>query len=392
MARQIVHMDLDSFFVSVERLLDPTLLGKPVIVGGSSERGVVSSCSYEARKMGVHSAMPMRKAISLCPNAIVVKGSYERYGYYSRIVTDIIAAQVPLFEKASIDEFYIDLSGTDRFFGAYKLATELRQKIIKETQLPISFALSSNKTVSKIGTDFAKPNGQIEIPAGTEKEFLAPLSISRIPFLGEKSAELLTSKGITLVKHIQQMKPEGMQKLLGEWGIDLWNKANGICDRAVEPYGERKSISTECTFGNDTKDAAHLRRVILSMVEKLGYQLRSEEFVTGCVAVKIRYSGWETVSMQKTLTATSVDQQLFAMAAELFKKLYDSNKAVRLIGVRFSNLRHGNLQSDLFQNTAEQVQLSSALDKLKDKFGEDVVMRAQSLDLHARDTNLFKAD
>ncbi len=385
-------MDLDSFFVSVERLLDPSLLGKPVIVGGTRERGVVSSCSYEARKKGVHSAMPMRKAISLCPDAIVVKGSYERYGFYSRIVTDIISENVPLFEKASIDEFYIDFTGTERFFGAYKLATELREKIIKETQLPISFALASNKTVAKIGTDFAKPNGQIEIKAGTEKEFLAPLSISRIPFLGEKSAELLTAKGITLVKHIQQMKPEGMQKLLGEWGLELWRKANGICNSAVEPYGERKSISTECTFGSDTKDAVHLRRVILSMVEKLGYQLRSEEFVSSCVAIKIRYSGWETVSMQKTLTATSVDQQLFAMAAELFKKLYDPKKAVRLIGVRFSQLRHGNLQNDLFQNTEEQVQLSSALDKLKDKFGEDVIMRAQSLDLHKRDTNLFKAD
>src|ERR1041385_5904210 len=181
--RAIVHMDLDSFFVSVERKLDPSLIGKPVLVGGSSDRGVVASCSYEARKFGVHSAMPMKVAKRLCPQAIVVRGSHEQYSKYSSEVTDIIRESVPAYEKTSIDEFYIDLSGTDRFFGCYRLATELRRRIIRETGLPISFALSSNKTVSKIGTGEAKPNGQIEIPHGSERSFLAPLSVQKIPMV-----------------------------------------------------------------------------------------------------------------------------------------------------------------------------------------------------------------
>lgn len=392
MSRQIAHMDLDSFFVSVERLLNPTLLDKPVIVGGSAERGVVSSCSYEARKMGVRSAMPMRMAVSLCPQAIIVKGSYERYSFYSNIVTEIISAEVPLFEKASIDEFYLDLSGTDRFFGAYKLATALREKIIKETALPISFALSTSKTVAKIGTGQAKPNGQMEIPAGTEKQFLAPLSIRKIPMLGQKSFDTLSAKGITEIRHIQNMKPEGMVKLLGDFGAVLWQKANGICHSVVEPYSERKSLSTECTFGSDTPDEAHLHRVLLSMTEKLCYQLRGEQFSTSCVAIKIRYSNFETVSMQSTLAPTSVDQALFDKIKLLFAQLYAKGKSVRLIGIRFSHLQAGLVQADLFENTSEQMQLNTAIDKLKDKFGEDVIMRAQSMDLNKRETNLFKGD
>jgi DNA polymerase-4 len=390
MQRRIVHMDLDSFFVSVERLLNPALNNLPVIVGGSSDRGVVASCSYEARQMGVHSAMPVRKARALCPQAIIVKGSHDRYGFYSQVVTEIIAGSVPLFEKASIDEFYLDLSGMDRFFGSYKLATELRQKIMNETGLPISFALSSNKTVSKIGTGQAKPNGQMEIPAGTEKEFLAPLSIRKIPMLGQKSFDLLSSKGITLIQHIQGMKPEGMVKLLGDGGYSLWRKANGLCDAEVESWGERKSLSTESTFESDTADAEHLRRLLLNMNEKLCYQLRSESFTAGCVAVKIRYSDFETVSMQSTVTATSVDDVLFSKVTQLFEKLRRPDRAIRLIGIRFSHLQHGYLQADLFNRTEEQVQLNNTLDKLKDKFGEDVIMRADSIDLHKRDTNPFK--
>jgi DNA polymerase-4 len=389
MQRRIVHMDLDSFFVSVERILNPSLNNLPVLVGGSSDRGVVASCSYEARQMGMRSAMPMRKARALCPQAIVVKGSHDRYGFYSQVVTEIIQDSVPVFEKASIDEFYLDLSGTDRFFGSYKLATELRQRIMKETGLPISFALSVNKTVSKIGTGQAKPNGQMEIAPGTEKEFLAPLSIRKIPMLGQKSFDILSSKGITLIQHIQAMKPEGMVKLLGDSGYSLWRKANGLCDAEVETWGERKSLSTESTFESDTANPEHLRRLLLSMTEKLCYQLRSEDFSTGCVTVKIRYSDFETVSMQSTVTPTSVDDVLFHKITQLFEKLRRPDRAVRLIGIRFSHLLHGHLQADLFERTEEQVQLNTALDKLKDKFGEDVIMRARSIDLNRRDPNFF---
>lgn len=391
MERNIVHMDLDSFFVSVERMLNPLLNGKPVLVGGSSERGVVASCSYEARKFGVHSAMPMKRAKQLCPHAIVVKGSYEAYSEFSGRVTDIIHETVPLYEKTSIDEFYIDLTGMDRFFGCYKLATELRQKIIRETGLPISFALSSNKTVSKIGTGQAKPNGQMQIEHGREKQFLAPLSVKEIPMVGEKTYQLLSSVGIEKIKDLQEMRVERVVQILGDHGVTLWNKANGIDNSPVEPYGERKSISTEQTFGQDTTDVQHLKRMLVSMVEKLTYQLREEEKLTGCVAIKIRYSDFSTFSMQMRVPDTALDSLLIEKSKQLFDKLYEKGRPIRLIGIRFSHLIQGTYQYDLFSNVNEQVQLYQAMDKLRNRFGSAAVMRAASLDLEKGDVNMFKA-
>jgi DNA polymerase-4 len=390
MNRQIMHIDLDSFFVSVERKINPELCNKPVLVGGTSGRGVVASCSYEARKFGVHSAMPMGRALQLCPQAIVVKGSHDEYTKYSEMVTEIIHENVPVYEKSSIDEFYIDLTGMDRFFGSYKLATELRHKITHETGLPISFALSTSKVVAKIGTGTAKPNGQREIPAGTEKEFLAPLSVRKIPGVGAKSFEVLSRMGIDTIGSVQQMPLARLQKELGEAGINLWNKAHGIDDSPVEPYSERKSISTECTFEKDTYDSEHLKRVLLSMTEKLCFQLRSEEFLTACAAIKIRYSDFNTVSMQAKIPYTALDGVLITKVKELFDKLVQKNLPVRLIGVRFSHLVHGTYQFDLFNDTTEQLQLYSAMDKLRHKFGDAAVMRAAGLGLNQRDPNLFK--
>jgi DNA polymerase-4 len=321
-------MDLDSFFVSVERLLDPSLHGKPVLVGGSSERGVVASCSYEARAFGIHSAMPMRRAVEICPQAVIVKGDHEKYGYYSGIVTDIISDNVPVFEKSSIDEFYVDMTGMDKFFGCYKLASEIRQKIMKETSLPISFALASNKTVAKIGTGQANPNGPMEIAPGTEKEFLAPLSIRKIPMLGKKSYEILSARGIEKISQMQNMSVDQVHQLLGDMGITLWNKANGICNSEVEPYSERKSISSECTFEADTYDVLHLKRVMVNMTEKLSFQLRTEEHLTGCASVKIRYSDFSTFSMQATIPYTCVDKILIEKIKQLFDKLYSKKKPV----------------------------------------------------------------
>ncbi|HNB81665.1 MAG TPA: DNA polymerase IV, partial [Chitinophagaceae bacterium] len=290
MERNIVHIDLDSFFVSVERLLNPKLENKPGLVGGTSDRGVVASCSYEARSFGIHSAMPMRMARRLCPEAIIVRGDSAQYGHYSEIVSQIISEQVPLYEKTSIDEFYIDLSGMERFFGCYTLATELRQKIIRETKLPISFALSSNKTVSKVGTGEAKPNGQKHIPHGEEKTFLAPLSIKKIPMVGDKTYQLLRNMGIQQVGTLQQMPCELLQQVLGENGPLLWRKANGIDHSPIIPYSERKSISTERTFDRDTIDVKGLKGLLSGMTEKLAYQLRSEGKLCSCVTVKIRYT------------------------------------------------------------------------------------------------------
>lgn len=376
MARNIVHIDLDSFFVSVERLINPKLKGKPVLVGGTSDRGVVASCSYEARTFGIHSAMPMKQAKQLCPDAIVVRGDSGEYSKYSNIITDIIKETVPLYEKTSIDEFYMDLTGMDKFFGCYKLATELRQRIISETNLPISFAMSANKTVSKVGTGEAKPNGQKHILQGTEKEFLAPLSIKKIPMVGDKTYQLLRGMGVMWIRTLQEMPLELMQQVLGDNGTVIWRKAQGIDNSPVEPYSERKSISTERTFEQDTIDVKMLRGLLIGMTEKLAFQLRSEQKLTACVTVKIRYSDFNTYTMQARIPYTSMDHILIEKVKELFDKLYQKRMLIRLVGIRFSHLVHGGHQYNLFDQTPEQVQLYLAMDKIRKRFGDDAVARA----------------
>jgi DNA polymerase IV len=389
MNRTIAHMDLDTFFVSVERLHDRNLVGKPVLIGGGSDRGVVASCSYEARAYGVHSAMPMRTARLLCPHAIIKSGDHEAYSQKSHEVTEIIKESVPVYEKTSIDEFYMDLTGMDRFFGCYKAATELRQKIIRETGLPISFAMSANKTVSKVGTGEAKPNGQREIPFGTEKDFLSPLSIKKIPMVGDKTYQMLRGMGIEKIKTVQEMPVELMEQVLGENGISIWRKANGIDNSPVEPYSERKSISTECTFDKDTIDVAYLKSMLVSMTEKLAFQLRTEQKLTSCVTVKIRYSDFNTFTMQMRVPYTALDHVLMDKVKELFDKLYQKRMLIRLIGVRFSHLIQGNYQFDLFDDTIEQLQLYQAMDKLRKRFGRDAVQRAAGMDIKKRDFNPF---
>ncbi len=389
MERQVMHMDLDSFFVSVERKINPKLMGKPVLVGGNSDRGVVASCSYEARSFGIHSAMPMGMAKQLCPEAIIVKGDHDKYSELSDQVTDIIKENVPVYEKASIDEFYVDLTGMDKFFGCYKLATEIRQKIMKETALPISFALSSNKTVAKIGTGEIKPNNQQQIPFGTEKTYLAPLSIKKIPMVGDKTYQLLRGMGVEKVKTVQEMPIQVLQQVLGESGTSLWKKAQGIDNSPVEQYSERKSISTECTFEKDTVDVYHLKRVLVSMTEKLCFQLRNEEKLTGCVTVKIRYSDFNTYTMQVRVPYTTMDNTLIEKVKELFDKLFQKRMLIRLIGIKFSHLIRGTYQIDMFSDTTEHINLYAAMDKLRQRFGSDAVMRAAGLGLDKRETSLF---
>jgi len=382
-------MDLDSFFVSVERKINPKLINQPVLVGGTSDRGVVASCSYEARAFGIHSAMPMKMARQLCPHAIIVRGDHEAYSQHSHEVTEIIKEAVPVYEKTSIDEFYMDLSGMDKFFGCYKMATELRTKIMKETHLPISFALSSNKTVSKIGTGQAKPNGQMEIKFGGEKEFLAPLSVKKIPMVGDKTYQILRGMGIEKVKTIQQMPMELMQQVLGENGISIWKKANGIDNSPVEQYNERKSVSSENTFEKDTIDVAHLKNMIVSMTEKLAFQLREEQKLTSCVTIKVRYSDFNTYTMQMRIPYTALDNVLIEKAQELFDKLYNKRMLIRLIGVRFSHLIQGTYQFELFNDMTEHIQLYQAMDKLRRRFGSDAVMRAAGLGIKQIDFNPF---
>lgn len=387
--RSIVHMDLDSFFVSVSCLDHPKLKGKPVLIGGTSDRGVVASCSYEARAYGVHSGMPMKLARRLCPDALIVRGDYERYSYFSDMVTEIISERVPVYEKSSIDEFYIDLSGMDRFFGCYKWATELRQRITKETGLPISFGMSENKTVSKVATGEAKPNGQQKIDFGNEKTFLAPLPVRKIPMVGEKTAHLLKTMGVEKIETVQQMPMELMESVLGDNGISIWKKANGIDNTPVEPYNERKSLSTEETFEQDTIDVDYLKSLIVSMTEKLAFQLRTEDKLTACVTIKIRYSNFDTHTMQSRIPYTSNDHTLIARAKELFDKLFDRRMLIRLIGVRFSHLVGGGYQINLFEDSEEMIRLYQAMDKLRQRFGDTSIRRAIGTEYEMRRFNPF---
>ncbi|MDZ4664726.1 MAG: DNA polymerase IV [Bacteroidota bacterium] len=387
--RSIVHIDLDSFFVSVERLQNPKLIGKPVLVGGGSDRGVVASCSYEARAFGIHSAMPMKMARQLCPDAIIVRGDSSQYSKYSNDITEIIQQDVPLYEKTSIDEFYIDLTGMDRFFGCYKLASELRQKITRETGLPISFAMSSNKTVSKIGTGEAKPNGQKEIPFGTEKIFLAPLSVQKIPMVGDKTYQLLRSMGVMWIRTLQEMPVELMEQVLGQNGISIWRKANGIDNSPIEPYSEQKSMSTEQTFEKDTIDVKALKALLAGMAEKLAYDLRSQEKLTACVTVKIRYSDFNTYTQQMRIPYTSLDHVLIEKVQELFDKLFQKRMLIRMVGIKFSHLVQGSYQYNLFEDTGEHLKLMQAMDKIRNRFGKDAVSRAVGMNMRSMDFNPF---
>lgn len=376
MQRTIVHMDLDTFFVSCERLLDSKLIGKPILIGGTSDRGVVASCSYEARAFGIHSAMPMRMAKERCPEAIVIKGNSQTYTNYSRMVTDIIREATPVFEKTSIDEFYMDLSGMDRFFGTMKYASELRSRIIRETGLPISFGLSQNKTVSKIATGEAKPNNEIQVDVGLERPFLAPLSVRKIPMVGLKTFQTLCNLGVKKIQTVQEMPVEMMESALGENGVSIWKKAQGIDFSPVEPYNERKSISTERTFDYDTIDLVKLKAIMLAMTENLAFQLRRGKKLTGCVTVKIRYSDFQTTTLQKKIPYTAADHQLLPVVGELFQRLYNRRMLVRLIGVRFSSLVEGHFQLNLFDESVNFAQLYQAMDRIREKFGDRSVMRA----------------
>lgn len=378
MERAIVHMDLDTFFVSCERLVNSKFKGIPLIIGGG-DRGVVASCSYEARHFGVRSAMPIRMALKLCPDAKVVRGDHEMYSRLSHTVTDIIQEKVPLMEKASIDEFYLDLSGMDKFFGCYKWTDEIASAVTKETGLPISFALSSNKTVSKIGTGEAKP-GKMEIKLQEVKPFLDPLSIKKIPMVGDKTFQLLSRVGIRTIQTLSEMPVLVLQQMIGQNGSELWKKANGIDENPVIPYSERKSISTERTFTSDTMDIPELKRLISGMAEQLAYQLRKEKWLTSTVAVKIRYANFDTETKQSRIAYTSADHTLSRVALDLFNKAYTRRMRLRLVGLRFTGLVHGSHQMNLFEDTEEQMSLYQAMDDLKNRFGSNAVGRASGFD------------
>jgi DNA polymerase-4 len=373
-------MDLDTFFVSCERLLDSRLNGKPILIGGTSDRGVVASCSYEARRFGIHSAMPMKMAKERCPEAIVIKGNSATYSRYSRAVTEIIREASPLYEKMSVDEFYLDFTGMDRFFGTLKYATELRQKIMRETGLPISFGLSQNKTVSKVATGEAKPNNQRMVSHGEERAFLAPLSVAKIPMVGTKTYQTLCNLGIRKIQTLQELPVQMMEHALGENGVSIWKKAQGIDHSPVVQHTERKSISTERTFDHDTIDVRKLKAIISAMAENLAFQLRRGGKLTGCVTVKIRFSDFQTQTLQRKISYTSADHQLMPLVAELFDRIYNRRLLVRLIGVRYSDLVTGCHQLSLFDDQVDYARLYQAMDRIRIRYGDRAVIRALGME------------
>lgn len=373
--RIIAHFDLDSFFVSVEVLKDPSLKGKPVIVGGR-ERGVVAACSYEARKYGIHSAMPSRQAMQLCPHAIVIKGSYADYSHYSRRVTSIIAERAPLFEKASIDEFYLDLTGMDTYFEPLQWTINLRNKIIEETGLPISFGLSTNKMMAKIATNQAKPNGYLYLPAGKERHFLSSLAVEEIPGVGKHTKEILHSMGIFRISTLQETGKDLLEEKFGKWGTELWEKCQGIHDREVSPWHEAKSISTENTFSENLVKVEDVLKEMVRQAEKVCYELRKDAMVAGCIAVKIRYPDFETVTKQTTIPYTSADDEIIPVLKDLFSQLHKRGHPIRLLGVRLSDLTRDAVQASLFTDAAKKNKLYKAVDSIKGKFGTSKVKRA----------------
>jgi DNA polymerase IV len=374
--RIIAHFDLDAFFVSVECLNDPSLKGKPLIVGGSRERGVVAACSYEAREYGIHSAMPMATAMRLCPHATVVGGTRGEYSKYSRWVTEIIADKAPLFEKASIDEFYLDLSGMGKYFDPYKWTIELRQEIMEKTGLPISFGLASNKLVAKIATNEAKPNSYLHVPAGMEKAFLAPLKVNKIPGVGEQTYQLLKDLGIYTIDDLSRQSPEFLEKNFGKYGAELWNKAQGIHTSEVSSYHEAKSISTENTFHENIKDVDQLLTELVHQTEKVAHELRQDNMMAGCIAVKIRYRDFETTSRQTTIPYTFYDDELILQARNLFHKLWRKGQPVRLLGVRLSELTSEAIQTNLFSDAEKKHELYKAIDEVKNRFGKSSISKA----------------
>ena len=393
MDQSIIHFDLDAFFVAVECKLNSKLRGKPLIVGGQSRRGVVAACSYEARKFGVHSAMPMYLALQLCPDAKVISGDMEAYSQQSHLVTEIIAYAAPMFEKASIDEFYVDASGLDKFFGSYKWALELKKKIVKESNLPISMAMSVNKLVSKVATAEFKPNAERQIPAGEEKDFLAPLSVEKIPMIGKQTASFLHDMGVRTVATLRDMPLKFLVSAFGKNGISLWNKAHGIDNSPVVPFSEQKSISTESTFDADPIDVKKLKSILIAMVEKVAFQLRDQKKLASCITVKIRYSNFDTETKQIHVPYTSSDHVILKVVQELFDKLYNRRMLIRLVGVRLSNLVNGNQQISLFDDTEEDINLYEAMDFIKHKHGVEKLVRATTMGVSSRvrmEMNAFK--
>ena len=380
--RSVIHLDLDAFYASVEELLEPSIAGLPILVGGSPEgRGVVSSASYAARKFGVRSAMPMGQALRLCPHAVVRSGHYGEYESYSKKVMAILAEYTPLLEPISIDEAFLDVTGCDRLFGpADELAHRLQQRILAELALPSSLGVASNKLVAKVASAQAKPRGVLVIPRGQEEAFFAALRIECLWGVGEVTAQRLRTVGVDTIGQLAALADAAMKKLFGSAAEEMRRRSLGIDDRPVGRSGRRKSISQERTFPQDVGDLAALRRALLKMSESVAAQLRRQDNCARTVVLKLRYPDFTTLTRRVTLAQpTDLAEVIQGEATKLLQKEWKRGARVRLIGVGVTGLT-GARQLALFESTEEQLgKLSRVVDEIRRKHGRNAIRRASLL-------------
>jgi DNA polymerase-4 len=370
----ILHVDIDAFFVSVELLARPDLRGKPVVVGGDpDQRGVVSAASYEARKFGIHSAMPLRTAGRLCPHAIFLDGHHEKYSEWSDRVVSILVKFSPIVEMVSIDEAYLDLSGTERLHGPpFAAADKLLRTITRQTGLPCSGGLATTRLTAKVASDQGKPRGLVWVAPGMEARFLAPLPIRKIPGIGEVTERALRALGIETVEQLASHSQEKLEKIFGQWGTALYRKARGGDAYEFLIDAEPKSISHNHTFGEDTSDIAEMETMLSHLSQKACKRLREAGLSTRTLTLTIRYAGFETYTRSKTLPEPAqLDTDIFAVFLNLFRQHRDSKRKVRLLGVALSALSHGAQQLDLLESDRREKleKLTKAADHLRDKFG-----------------------
>ena len=370
--RTIFHLDLDAFFVSVERILDPSLEGKPVIVGGDPHgRGVVAACSYEARKFGLHSAMPIKNAFRLCPHGIYLHGHYSEYSNYSKAVGKILEQYAPMLEQASIDEFYMDFTGCAHLYGSYfQLASKIQTEIWEKLHLPCSIGIGGNKTVAKICSDFKKPKGITYILPGMEKDFLSPMPVETIPGVGKVTLKSLNNRGFFTIGDIAKTNQDYFAAAFGKYGIDLWRKANGEGTEFLTVSSEQKSISKETTFETDMVDTDKIEMILFDLTGKVCQQVRDKNLQASTVSIKLRYSDFVTLTRAKTIKPTADDKIIFETAAKLFRKAYTRRVGIRLIGVHLTNFVEFGVQENLFEDEeSTRKKMLNAVQKIRDKFG-----------------------
>jgi DNA polymerase-4 len=380
----ILHVDMDAFFVSVELLERPDLRGKPVVVGGRpDQRGVVSAASYEARKFGIHSAMPLRTAGRLCPHAVFLDGHHEKYSEWSDRIASILAKFSPIVEMVSVDEAYLDLSGTERLHGPpLAAADKLLRTITRQTGLPCSGGLATTRLTAKVASEQGKPRGLVWVAPGMEARFLAPLPIRKIPGIGEVTERALRALGIETVEQLASHSQEKLEKIFGQWGTALYRKARGGDAYEFLIDAEPKSISHNHTFGEDTSDVAEMETLLSHLSQKACKRLREAGLSTRTLTLTIRYAGFETYTRSKTLTEPAqLDTDIFAVFLSLFRHHRDGKRKVRLLGVALSALSHGAQQLDLLQSDRRErlEKLTKAADSLRDKFGFTSVQFGGSL-------------